>query len=135
MFYLSQEGEMLNNQMCALRFPRTTLPADYDTLKQRDKEPLHYLPLRITSLSSDRVGGHGMLGQTKYLVFAECHHAPVGSISSSKDVWRVVSPLHTMVQLRELRNTDSTLLSALILILQSLRNYKCLHQMLAHATE
>lgn len=51
MFYLSQEGEMLNNQMRALRFPRTTLPADYDTLKQRGTKHLHYIPLRVTSLS------------------------------------------------------------------------------------
>lgn len=32
-----------------------------------------------------------------YLVFAESHHALVGCISSGKDVWRVVGPLHTVV--------------------------------------
>lgn len=39
----------------------------------------------------------------EYLVLAERHHASVGCIRSSKDVWRVVGPLHTVVQLRELR--------------------------------
>lgn len=33
--YLSQKGEMLNNQVCAFRLPRAALPADDDALKQR----------------------------------------------------------------------------------------------------
>lgn len=42
------------------------------------------------------------LFQQVYLVFAESHHGPVGCVCSGKDVWRVVSPLHAVVQLREL---------------------------------
>lgn len=42
-----------------------------------------------------------------YLVFAERHHALVGRIRSSKDVRRVVSSLHAVVQLRELRQHRS----------------------------
>lgn len=38
-----------------------------------------------------------------YLVFAERHHASEGCIRSGKDVWRVFSPLRTVVQLGELR--------------------------------
>lgn len=37
-----------------------------------------------------------------YLVLAEGHHASVGCISRGEDVWGVVSPLHAVVQLREL---------------------------------
>lgn len=33
---LSQEGKMLNNQVGTLCFPCTTLPADYNTLRQRE---------------------------------------------------------------------------------------------------
>lgn len=35
--HLSQEGQMLNNQMGALRLPRAALPADYDALKPPEK--------------------------------------------------------------------------------------------------
>lgn len=34
MQYLSQECQMLNDQMSALGFPSTTFPTDDDTLKQ-----------------------------------------------------------------------------------------------------
>lgn len=33
--YLSQKGEMLNNQVCAFCLPRAALSADDDALKQR----------------------------------------------------------------------------------------------------
>lgn len=40
MLYLSQESQMLNNQMSALCFPGTTLPTDDDTLKQKENNVL-----------------------------------------------------------------------------------------------
>lgn len=50
--YLSQEGEMLNNQVSALCFPRTTLPTNYDTLKQMDTAI-------VTKISAGYIaGGH-----------------------------------------------------------------------------
>lgn len=91
--YLAQECKMLHNQMSALCFTSTALPTDDDALKQKKNNVLtnyqEILNLKRMNLI--------------YLVFAECHHALVGCICSSKDVWRVVRPLHTMVQLRELR--------------------------------
>lgn len=39
---------------------------------------------------------------SRYLVFAEGHHASVGRISRGEDVWGVVGPLHAVVELREL---------------------------------
>lgn len=42
-----------------------------------------------------------------YLVFAECHHASIGCVCSGKDVRRVVSALHSMVQFGKLREGES----------------------------
>lgn len=42
-----------------------------------------------------------------YLVFAECHHAPIGCVCGGEDVRRVVSALHTMVQFGKLREGAS----------------------------
>lgn len=52
LLYLSQEGKMLNNQVSALCFPCSTLPTDYDTLKQRDT-------VIVTKISAGYIaGGH-----------------------------------------------------------------------------
>lgn len=62
LLYLSQEGEMLNNQMSALCFPRTALPTDDDTLKQREtnlvtKSSKKYLDYsHFPFINQDRLG-------------------------------------------------------------------------------
>lgn len=65
--YLSQKGEMLNNQMCALGLPRAALPADDDALEQRRG----FIILQWSGGTSICLLVQTGQFQTGYLVFAE----------------------------------------------------------------
>lgn len=103
--YLSQKGEMLNDQMCALGLPSATLSADDDALKGGRSSVILQTGANASVRESPARWSRTPL-QTRYLVFAGRHHAPVGCIGRGEDVRWVVGPLHAVVELRELTRAE-----------------------------